>query len=67
MTKNIINKWSNIDWFLAGVSEFSLFGFFYVLQIVFAAPGNHLTGSLTLWVLINLTIFACPIIRKHYL
>ena len=67
MAKKGMKEWSGADWFWVIVSEVAFFAFFWVLQIVFAAQGDILTGSLMLWVLINVTIFACPVFRKHFL
>ena len=67
MAKKGIKSWSKADWFWAVISEAAFFVFLWVVQIVFAAPGDVLTGSLALWVLANLTLIACPVFRKHFL
>jgi hypothetical protein len=59
--------WSGTDWFLVLVSESAFFGFFYVIQIIFEAQGNIFTGAITLWLLANTAILACPLIRDHFL
>jgi hypothetical protein len=46
------------------VSEASFFGFLYYVQYLLKVEGNLLASSLILWVLLNVAIVLCPVVRK---
>lgn len=48
------------------VSETAFYGFFYYIQYLLKIEGNLWISSLALWVLINISIIFCPVVRKCY-
>lgn len=60
-------EYTNKDWFFIGLSEAALYAFFYYTLSVLGAAGNIWIHSLVLLVLINLSLFLCPVVKKHYL
>ena len=67
MLKNKCCDWSGKEWLGLIVSEAALFGFFYYLLILLGVALKPWLSALTLFVLINMMFFACPMFRKHYL
>ncbi|PIN73639.1 hypothetical protein COV20_05440 [Candidatus Woesearchaeota archaeon CG10_big_fil_rev_8_21_14_0_10_45_16] len=59
--------WTAADWVWGVVSELALYGLFWYGQLLLGVTGNLYVTSLILLVLTNLSFFACPIIRKHFL
>ena len=66
--------WSVKDWFWALVSEGALYLFlWYSLEALgggraFGLIGGAVLGdALVLLVLLNAALFACPVVRKHYM
>ncbi len=54
------------EWIYGIISEVSLFAFLYYLQYLLKVSGNLWLSSAILWVLLNLSIVLCPVIRKCY-
>lgn len=48
------------DWVWTLISEAAVYGF------LFYAFGGGWQNALTLWVLVNVAWFACPIVKKHF-
>ena len=60
--------WSAKEWFLALLSEGALYLFlWYVLWMLEVSVVNQWLGAFVSLVLLNVSIFACPVIRKHFL
>ena len=59
--------WQGKDWFLALISEVALYAFFWYLLTLLEVSGNLYVASLVLLVLVNVSVMACPIFRKHYM
>ena len=53
-------------WFWIVVSEAALYLFFVYLLYLLAIPANLWGSSAILLVLINISFFACPYMRKHF-
>lgn len=47
-------------------SEAALYFFFYYAQMLVEVEANLWVSSLILWALINISIFTCPCLRKHF-
>ena len=60
-------NWTNKEWLGTLLSEGALYLFFWYLLGILGASGNLWVGSLVLLVLINVSLYACPVFRKHYL
>lgn len=58
-------NWSGKDTFWALISELALFFFFYYALYLLGVQANMWLGSLVLLVLINVSWFTCPLVRKH--
>ena len=57
---------SSSCWFWTIVSEAGLYFFFYYLLYVLEVNANLWLASLILLVLVNVSFFACPYMRKHF-
>ncbi len=55
---------SGKEGFLLLVSEAALFGFLYYIQYLLKIQANLWLSSLILIVLLNISIWACPVVRK---
>lgn len=61
------SKMNKTKEFVYGViSEVSFFAFLYYVQYLFGVLGNLFLNSLVLWVLVNLSITFCPVVRRCY-
>jgi uncharacterized membrane protein len=54
------------EWIYGIISEISLFLFLYYVQSLLKVEGNLWFSSLILWILLNLAIVLCPVVRKCY-
>jgi len=54
------------EWFYGIISEVSFYAFLFYVQVIFRAEGNLWISSLILWVLLNVSIVLCPVVRKCY-
>ena len=54
------------EWIYGVISEVSLFAFLYYVQYLLKVENNLWISSLILWVLLNLSIVLCPVVRKCY-
>ena len=60
--------WSAKDWILLLVSEMALYLFFnYSMYVLNNLPGFATWDSFVLFLLLNVAVFTCPVVRKHYL
>ena len=66
MEKKGVSSWSVKDWCWAAVSEVALFLFLWDFVRLFGLLYGPL-DALLLWALLNIALFACPAVRKHYL
>lgn len=55
------NNW--INWI---ISEVSFFAFLYYAQYLLDVGGNVLLSTLVLWILLNISIIFCPVIKSCY-
>jgi len=56
----------NNQWFYWVVPEVSFFAFLYYVQYLLNVEGNLWGSSLILWILLNISIISCPVIKKCY-
>lgn len=54
------------EWIYGIISELSLYGFLYYVQMLLKVDGNLWISAAVLWVLLNLAIVLCPVVRKCY-
>ena len=54
------------EWIYGIISEVSLFGFLYYVQYLLKVDANLWLSSVILWVLLNVAIVLCPVVRKCY-
>ena len=54
------------EWIYGIIAELSFFGFLYYVQYLLKVEGNLLISSAILWLLLNIAIALCPVIRKCY-
>lgn len=54
------------EWVYGIISEVSLYLFLFYIQFLLKVDVNLWISSLILWVLLNLAIVLCPIVRKCY-
>lgn len=54
------------EWAYTAVSEAAFFGFLYYAQYLLKVEGNLWVSSAILWILLNITIALCPVVRKYY-
>ncbi len=57
---------SGKEGFLLLISEVALFGFLYYIQYLLKIQTNLWLSSIVLLVLLNISIWTCPVFRKHY-
>ena len=57
---------SGKEGFLLLVSEAALFGFLYYIQYLLKIQTNLWLSSLILIVLLNISIWTCPVVRKSF-
>jgi hypothetical protein len=58
---------SSSCWFWTIISEAGLYFFFYYVLYIMQAEVNMWLASAILLVLVNISFFACPYMRKHYM
>lgn len=54
------------EWVYGTIAEVSLYVFLYYVQSLLKVDGNLWVSSAILWVLLNLSIVLCPVVRKCY-
>ncbi|MFQ5474223.1 MAG: hypothetical protein ACE5DM_00135 [Candidatus Nanoarchaeia archaeon] len=54
------------EWAYGVIAEASFFGFLYYVQYLLKVDGNLWASSLILWLLLNIAIVLCPVVRKCY-
>ena len=54
------------EWAYAIISEAAFYGFLYYSLRLLGASGNLFIHSLVLWVLLNIAIILCPLMRRYY-
>jgi len=54
------------EWLYGLISELSLFAFLYYIQSLLKVEGNLWISSVILWILLNLSIVLCPVVKKCY-
>jgi len=54
------------EWILGAVSEASLYAFLFYVQMLLKVDGNLWVSSLILWILLNIAIVLCPVVRRCY-
>ncbi|NOZ80136.1 MAG: hypothetical protein GXP63_00565 [DPANN group archaeon] len=54
------------EWVYGAVAELSFFGFLYYVQYLLKVDGNLWISSAILWILLNVAIVSCPVVRKCY-
>jgi len=54
------------EWTYSIIAELSFFGFLYYVQYLLNVGGNLLISSAILWILLNISIVLCPVVRKCY-
>jgi len=54
------------EWGYGVISEVALFAFLYYVQYLLKVEANLWISSLILWVLLNIAIILCPVVRKCY-
>jgi len=59
-------NWSGKDTLWTLISELGLYFFFYYGLYLLGVQANLWFGSLALLVLLNISWFTCPIVRKHH-
>jgi len=52
------------EWTYWIISEVSFFGFLYYLQYLLKVDTNLWISSIILWILLNLAIILCPVIKN---
>lgn len=52
------------EWAYGIVAEASFFGFLYYVQYLLKVEGNLWVSSSILWLLLNIAIVLCPVVRK---
>ncbi|MBU0469900.1 MAG: hypothetical protein KKA62_00670 [Nanoarchaeota archaeon] len=63
-----VHCWSRKEWLLGLVSEGALYLFlWYLLWMLEVSVINQWFGALVSLILLNISIMACPVMRKHYL
>jgi len=53
-----------MEWVYGAVAEASFFGFLYYLQYLLKVDGNLWISSAVLWILLNMAIVLCPVVRR---
>ena len=54
------------EWVYGVIAEASFFGFLYYVQYLLKVEVNLWISSAVLWILLNIAIVLCPVIRKCY-
>lgn len=54
------------EWIYGLISEASLYFFLYYIQYLLRVTGNLWWSSVVLWILLNIAIVLCPVVRKCY-
>ncbi len=54
------------DWVYGAIAEIGFFATLYYILNILKVDGNLWTHSIVLWLLINISIIACPVVRKCY-
>ena len=54
------------EWVYGTIAEVSFFVFLYYLQYLLKVDGNLWISSAVLWILLNIAIVLCPIVRRCY-
>ncbi len=54
------------EWIYGIIAELSFFGFLYYVQSLLNVAGNLWISSGILWILLNIAIVLCPVVRKCY-
>ncbi|KTD66901.1 hypothetical protein Lste_3107 [Legionella steelei] len=54
------------EWVLGIISELSFFAFLFYTQYLLKVDGNLWISSIILWLLLNISIVLCPVVRKCY-
>jgi len=54
------------EWIFGIISEAAFYGLLYYIQYLLKVEGNLWISSAVLWVLANLAIVLCPVVRKCY-
>ncbi len=54
------------DWIYWVVSEVAFYALLYYIQVLLNVGANLWISSLILWILANISIVACPVVRKCY-
>ncbi len=54
------------EWIYGIIAELSFFGFLYYVQYLLKVESNLWISSTILWLLLNIAIFLCPVIKKCY-
>jgi len=52
------------EWAYGAIAEASFFGFLYYGQYLLKVDGNLWISSAVLWVLLNIAVALCPVMRK---
>jgi hypothetical protein len=60
-------NWTGKEWLGVVISESALYLFFWYTLSLLGSVGNLWVSSLVLLVLLNVSLYACPVVRKHYL
>ncbi|HDK42186.1 MAG TPA: hypothetical protein ENG87_02300 [Candidatus Pacearchaeota archaeon] len=60
----MVKKTSN--WIFWVASEAAFISFLYYIQYLLKVDGNLLISTFILWMLINISIVLCPVVRKCY-
>ncbi len=48
------------------VSEAAFYAFLFYIQVLLKVDGNLWVSSLVLWMLLNVSIIFCPVVRKCF-
>lgn len=54
------------EWIYGIISEISFFAFLYYVQYLLRVEGNLWFSSAILWILANIAIVLCPVVRRCY-
>ena len=54
------------EWIYGVIAEVSFFAFLYYVQYLLKVEGNLWFSSAILWVLANIAIALCPVVRRCY-
>ncbi len=54
------------EWVYSVIAELSFYGFLYYVQYLLKVDGNLWINSAILWILLNIAIVLCPVVRKCY-